>query len=341
MTIIIMEMSKRMNTISDIAKLAGVAKSTVSRYLNGGFVSDATREKIKRVINETGYVPNAFAQSLKAKKTNIIGTIVPRLDSYASSQTLIGIDEKLKELNYQMLISNTSQDIEREIDSIYNLANQKAAGIILIATQVTDAHLEAINKVKIPVVLVGQKCDNVYNVIHDDYSAAYDMGKYILGMGYQKIAYLGVTEKDISVGVNRREGFKRAISEKGNCEVRYYKTSFKIEEAAKKASEIIDNFKPSIIICATDNIAIGTLKAAQLKKMMIPRDLAITGFGGYEITQIIHPILTTVKLYFKDAGSIAADSIIKLINDERIPSMILSKYKIIEGETIDNTKNIE
>jgi LacI family transcriptional regulator, sucrose operon repressor len=336
-----MEMNKRMITISDIAQLAGVAKSTVSRYLNGGFVSDATREKIERIINETGYVPNAFAQSLKAKKTNIIGAIVPRLDSYASSQILIGIDEKLREFNYQMLISNTSQDVEREIESIYSLANQKAAGIILIATQVTEAHLEAIKKVNIPVVLVGQKSDNVYSVIHDDYSAAYDMGKYLLEKGYRKIAYLGVTEKDISVGVNRREGFKRAISERENCEVRYYETSFIIEEAVTKASEIIEDFKPSIIVCATDNIAMGTLKAAQLKGIRVPLDLGITGFGGYEVTQIIHPTLTTVKLYFKDAGRTAADSIIKLINEDKVPSTILSKYKIIEGESIDNNKKME
>lgn len=89
-----------MNTIADIAKIAGVGKSTVSCYLNGGSISESTKKKIERVINSTGYVPNTFAQSLKAKKTNIIGTIVPRLDSFTSSQILIGIDEQLRNLNY-------------------------------------------------------------------------------------------------------------------------------------------------------------------------------------------------------------------------------------------------
>src|SRR5688572_30078934 len=112
-------------TIGEIAKLAGVAKSTVSRYLNGGSVSVATRLKLERVIKETGYVPNTFARSLKAKKTNIIGTIVPRLNSYAATQTLIGIDEELREQGYQLLISNTSQSLDREIESIYSLENQK------------------------------------------------------------------------------------------------------------------------------------------------------------------------------------------------------------------------
>ena len=146
-----------MSTIIDIAKLAGVAKSTVSRYLNGGSVGEATKKKIQKAIKETGYSPNPFAQSLKAKKTNIIGTIVPRLDSYASSQTLIGIDEQLKKMNYQMLISNTSQNLEREIESIYSFANQKMAGIILLATEITDQHIQAFESVKVPVLLIGQE----------------------------------------------------------------------------------------------------------------------------------------------------------------------------------------
>ena len=135
-----------MNTIEDIARLAGVAKSTVSRYLNGGSISESTKKKIERIINETGYAPNSFAQSLKAKKPNIIGTIVPRLDSFATSQILMGIDEQLMEQNYQMLISNTSQVVEREVESVYSLSNQKVAGILLLSTEITNAHLKAFSE---------------------------------------------------------------------------------------------------------------------------------------------------------------------------------------------------
>jgi len=327
-----------MKTIADIAQLSGVAKSTVSRYLNGGSVSESTKRKIERVINETGYVPNTFAQSLKAKKTNIIGTIVPRLDSFAASQILIGIDEQLRNLNYQMLISNTSQDLEREIESIYSLYNQKVAGIILLATQITDAHLEAFERIKLPVILVGQQHDKVYSLIHNDESSAYDIGKYVLEKGHRKIAYLGVTEKDIAVGLKRKEGFKRAISEMENCEVRYYETTFKMEDAVGITTSIIDTFDPSIIVCATDNIALGVLKAANVKGLSVPSDLSITGFGGYQVTEITHPGLTTVKFYYKDAGGRAAESLIKLLKGEGIPSIILSDYQIIERESVDKGK---
>ncbi|MBT2655053.1 LacI family DNA-binding transcriptional regulator [Bacillus sp. ISL-18] len=328
-----------MKTIADIARLSGVAKSTVSRYLNGGSVSELTKKKIERVIKETGYIPNTFAQSLKAKKPNIIGTIVPRLDSYATSQTLIGIDQQLRELNYQMLISNTSQDLDREIENIYTMARQKVAGIILLATQITDTHFEAFQQLQIPILLVGQEHKEVYSVIHNDYEAGYDMGRYILSKGHRKIAYLGVTEKDIAVGVKRKEGFRKAIQEARGCEVKYYETSFRMAESITIVPQIIDEFNPSLIVCATDNIALGAIKAAHLKGIRIPEDLSITGFGGYEVTEIVHPSLTTVKFYYRDAGQVAAQSMVRLLSSEDLPPVIFSKYKIIERESVDNLYN--
>jgi LacI family transcriptional regulator, sucrose operon repressor len=323
-------------TIGEIAKLAGVAKSTVSRYLNGGSVSVATRLKLERVIKETGYVPNTFARSLKAKKTNIIGTIVPRLNSYAATQTLIGIDEELREQGYQLLISNTSQSLDREIESIYSLENQKIAGIILLATQITDEHLDAFQKVDVPVLLVGQQHDQCYSLIHDDETAGYEIGKYVLSQGHRKIAFLGVTENDIAVGVKRKRGFQKAIQHETDCEVTYFETSFNIKEAIKKFPSIIEEYKPSIFVCATDNIALGILKAAQMEGLNVPRDLSITGFGGYEVTEVIHPGITTAKFFYQEAGELAAKKIVKLVNGEEVAKVTVSNFDILLRNSVDS-----
>ncbi|OIJ18069.1 LacI family transcriptional regulator [Anaerobacillus alkalidiazotrophicus] len=324
-----------MNTIADIAKIAGVAKSTVSRYLNGGSISDKTKKKIEKVMEETGYMPNTFAQSLKAKKTNIIGIIVPRLDSYATARTLIGIDEYLRECNYQMFVSNTSLDLEREIESILTLTKQKVAGIILLATEITERHIEIIKTIQIPVIVVGQEHQQLYSIVHNDYEAAYELGKYVLEQGHRKIAYLGVSEKDIAVGVKRKEGFKKAMQEIKGCEVKYFETSFKIAEALIKVPSIIKEYQPSMIVCATDNIAIGALKAAYMNGLTIPKDLSITGFGGYEVTEMMNPGLTTAKFFYQDAGRMAANSIVKLVNGEKISKKTLSKFEIIIRESVD------
>ncbi|RFU60464.1 LacI family DNA-binding transcriptional regulator [Peribacillus glennii] len=325
-----------MVTIADIAKIAGVSKSTVSRYLNGGSISDATRKKIERVIDANSYSPNKFAQSLKAKKTNIIGTIVPRLDSYATSQTLIGIDEQLRELDCQLVISNSSQDLNREIENIYSLAKQKVAGIILLATEITDGHLEAFRQAQIPVILVGQQHDQLHSIIHKDYESGYELGKYVLQKGHRNIAYLGVTEKDIAVGIKRKEGFKKAVEGQPDTLVHYFETSFNIKGAMERVPEIIEEYQPSIIVCATDNIALGALKAAYMKGLRVPEDLSLTGFGGYDITEITYPGITTAKFYYKEAGRMAAKDITKLVNGEELGKISFTKYEIIERESVDN-----
>lgn len=321
-------------TISDIAAIAGVAKSTVSRYLNGGSVSLATRQRIEKVIKEHQYVPNTFAQSLKARKTNFIGTVVPRLDSFASSQTLMGIDEQLREANFQMLISNTSQDMKREIEAIYDFARQKVSGIILLAAQIHDDHLKAAEEINIPILLLGQENAHLHSLIHDDYHAGYVIGKHILEMGHRNIAYLGVTEKDIAVGVRRKEGFQKSL-EGTDCSVSYYETGFKMTDAMETASRLLEEISPSIIVCATDNIALGVMKAAYLKQIAIPEELSVTGFGGYDVTEIIHPTLTTIRFFYKEAGKLAAHHIMKLVREERIDPVTTMEFELLKRESVD------
>ena len=325
-------------TIADIARIAGFAKSTVSRYLNGGSVSKETSKRIEEVILETGYSPNRFAQSLKAKQTKIIGTIVPRLDSFATNQTLIGIDEQLRDLDYQVLISNTSQNVQRELENLNTLQKQRVAGIILLATVITEEHIETVNQADIPSVIVGQQQEQMYSVIHNDIGAAYQLGQEVLKMGHRKIAYLGVTEKDIAVGIKRKEGFKKAADEIPDCTVRYFETSFKIEDAVEKVEEMLKDFVPTLIVCATDNIAFGALKALQKNGLRVPQDISITGFGGYSMTEFTNPEITTVKFRYKDGGKIAAQNIVKLINQEEIPKITTLKYDIIHRESVDMKK---
>ncbi|MCM3172467.1 LacI family DNA-binding transcriptional regulator [Paenibacillus sp. MER 99-2] len=322
-------------TISDIAQMAGVAKSTVSRFLNGGSVSENTRQKIEQIIKQYNYVPNTFAQSLKAKKTSIIGTVVPRLDSFATSQTLIGIDEELRNNQYQMLIANTSQDMKREIDGIYDFARQKVSGIILLAAEVTEAHLKAIEEIGIPVLLVGQQHPNIHSLVHNDDQAGYEMGKYIVQQGHRNIVYLGVTERDQAVGIHRKQGFKRAIAECGECQVTYHETSFKMSEAVVTAEAIVRDRKATIIVGATDNIALGVMKTAFSNKIRIPQELSITGFGGYDITEMIHPTLTTVKFHYLQAGKLAADHIIRLVQGGVVEKQTVLDVEIIPRESVD------
>ena len=123
-------MTNKKMTMADIAELSGVAKSTVSRYFNGGYVKQATKDKIQKVIEEYNYEPNAFAR-LKAKKSNVIGVVVPTLNSKITSRVITSIDRYLRDRDYTKLIKNSDHDIDLELQNIQRLMNQNVDGILL------------------------------------------------------------------------------------------------------------------------------------------------------------------------------------------------------------------
>lgn len=297
-------------TIADVAKLAGVAKSTVSRYLNGGYVSEQTREKIELVIKQTKYEPNNFAQSLKAKVTNFVGVIVPRLNSFTVSLTLKGIDEKLREAGYQMLISNTDQSRERELESLKNFSNQRVAGVILMSVGLTATHAKIIKEINTPVLSVGQSHDLIPSLVYADEEAGFVLGEYLLECGHRKMIYVGVTEQDVAVGVKRKQGFYKALVGAEACEIQYYESGFLMKDGYQ-LFETLDLKGATMVVCATDNIALGVMKALGQRGIQIPKDVSVTGFGDYEVADIMG--LTTMKYPYEETGKLAANKI--LIND--------------------------
>ena len=147
-------------TIIEFAKIAGVSKSTVSRYFNDGYVSETAVEKIERAIKETGFRPQRQAQSMRTKKTNLIGVILPKISSSTISRIVDGISTELKKDGYNVLLGNTDLDIEKEIDYLNIFKNNEVDGIIFLAKTISNRHLEIIENLKIPIVIIGQNIEN-------------------------------------------------------------------------------------------------------------------------------------------------------------------------------------
>ena len=304
-----------MATIQDIAKKAGVTKSTVSRYLNGGSISAETAQKIEKVIKEENYTPSPFARSLKAKFSSMIGVIVPRVDSAATALTLMGIDEVVEELNYELIMNNARQDSQREIKAIEAFARNKVAGIILIATEITSDHIKAIKKCPVPVVIVGQEHHEIHSVIHDDYQAGFELVENLAELGYHELTYVGVSKRDHAVGVVRKEGIFSGAKVHQFERVEQLEGDFSTQKALKIGMELFKEENHSLVIAATDNIAVALMKAAQQCGRKIPEEVAIAGFGGYEIGQFMNPTLTTVEYQFKEAGRVSMKVLEKLIRN--------------------------
>lgn len=328
-----------MVTIKDIAQQAGVAKSTVSRYLNGGSVSKKTKAKLDQIVNETGYAPNTFAQSLKAKKTNMIGTIIPRLDSFATNAILASIDKELRNRQYQLIITNTNQNVAREVENIYTLAKQKVDGIILLATVVTEAHRKAIAEVKIPVLLLGQSAEGLHTIVHQEYEAGFKMGSYATDLGHKQFLYFTVLKDDEAIGQLRSKGVLDALENGSGTSVEVIETNFSFSKAYEKAMSVLATTSATYILCATDNIALAVMKAAHTLGLSIPNDFSLSGFGGYEVTSIVTPTITTVKYPYKQLGSLSVTNLIEIIEGEdTIRNLELPNDLVMRESTIPYKK---
>src|SRR5699024_2731535 len=148
-----MKGGKRMVTLNDIAKMANVSKSTVSRYLNNGSVSQKTREKLDEIVQQTGYQPNLLAQSLKAQKSNIVGVIIPRYGSPSTNEVIKGIDTIAYAEDIKLMIMNSDLDIERTKKNLRLLQRQKVGVIILLATAIDKELEEQLKTSKTPILL--------------------------------------------------------------------------------------------------------------------------------------------------------------------------------------------
>ena len=325
---------KEHSTIDDVAAMAGVAKSTVSRYLNGKPVREESARRIQQAIDHYHYEANVFAR-LSAKQSHIIGIILPGFDSVTTPRVLTAIDKYLRAKSYTPLFINTEADLAYEVRSIGSLARMNVDGIILVATCITPAHEKAVAAVKTPVVFMGQEFASGVSILDDNLAAGEALGRYIAGRGLSRVGFLWVSEDDIAVGQQRKEGVLRGLQACGVTDVRNYLADFTYQTALSVARNILrDPDRPEVLVCATDRIAYGVYKAARELGLRIPEDIAVTGFGGYETSELMTPPLTTVCFDVETAACVCADTVLKLLEDEPVSQTQLVGYHCIPGESV-------
>ncbi len=327
-------------TIVDIAKMAGVGTTTVSRYFNGGNLKKETRERIKEIVDKYNYTPNTFAKALKSIDSKIIGVIVPCLHSYISGNTLKYLDKELKENNYETLIMNANFDENKQLEYIKKLARMNVDGIILLPTTMSKAYESTIKSIDVPVVMLGQEGEYTYSVEYNDFNAARDLTNYVLASGHKKIAYLGVGEDDIAVGYYRKLGVLRAL-EKYNLEPENILiTNFGMEEGYEIVKENIEKLKEdSCLICATDNLAYGAIKALEEEGLNVGEDYSVAAFGDYTSSALLKSPLTTIKFDLKDAAKQTVEMLLNVIKKEETAMKLLIGYELkIRDSVVDLNK---
>lgn len=304
--------------MKDVAELAGVSSAAVSRYLNGGYISADKAERIKQAIELTGYVRSSQARALRTGSTKLIGVIVPKINSESVSRITAGIGQVLGRRGYQMLLANTDNVANRELEYLDLFQNHPVDGIVLVATMITDEHRRAIESCRVPIVLIGQHVEGAACVYHDDYEAAFELGRALAGRVDGKIAYIGVTEEDRAAGFDRRRGFEAGLrAAAGNpLDAALIRLgSFTLDSGYRAARELlVDAPDVSFVACATDTMAAGALRAIDEVRGMGEGIHRVSGFGDNAFLRALTGGIPTVHYGYLTSGVEATNMLLNTLD---------------------------
>ncbi len=327
-----------MASLHDVARLAGVSKSTVSRVMNNEYgVKEATKIKVLQAVKECGYVVNQVAKDLKSQTTNLVGVIVPRVSSHATAQGVDGLTAVLEQAGKQVLLANTHQEHTKEIEYIQLFNQKRVEGIILYATHLAPGLVEAIRASAVPVVLVGQdgSLHDIPSIVHDDFRVGYEAGRRLAERGCQHIVFLGVQPDDQAVDGQRGEGLTAFLSGQGLALQSHLHSDFSMESGYALTRQLMAE-RPDTdgLFCATDRLAVGAIKALREMGLTPGQQVKVLGVGNDELAYVSQPALSTFNYAFDKAGENAAKMLLDRIEQRgfEMSKMVLT-FTNIERET--------
>lgn len=316
-------MSKRV-TIKDIAKALDVSISTVSRALKDNpEISLKTRELIKKTAKDMNYRPNPIAVALKTSKSHTIGIIVPKIVNTFYAAVVEGIEEVADKHGYQVFVSSTNEDFQKEKKYVNAYLNSRADGVILSLSRGTEDfdHIQHLQDLGVPTVLFDRTTKNlkIPRVVTDDAQAAYKAVTHLINGGAKNIAMLS-GPKHLLIGRNRARGYKNALEKEGisfDPELVVH-SDFTIEKAQAAAKELLENKEVDAIFCLNDDLAIGAVYAAKELGLKIPTELAIVGFYNSKRSRYMNPSISTVDLNPHEVGVLTAGLLFEQITSGEV-----------------------
>ncbi|MFC5401532.1 LacI family DNA-binding transcriptional regulator [Cohnella soli] len=326
--------------IKDVAKMAGVSVTTVSRVLNGEkYVKDDLKEKVNKVIEELGYAPSQIARSLVRKKTNLIGVIVPDLTSSFYSTILSSIEDRASVNGYNLLVCNISEDIDKEYKYLNVFQEMRVEGIIIMHEKINEQIRAFIHKINTPVIFSSVKpMDQKFvSVIIDDYEAAYEATRYLIELGHEAIGFIGGDMRDITSGQNRYSGYRNAMSDRGKKlvfeHIRF--GDYKVQSGYDQMKEMLSaGNRPSAVFAVSDDMAVGAMNCIRDHHLRVPEDIAVIGFDGSQLTELVRPTLTSMEQPIHEMGRVTMDVLLKLIGGETLPDGdVILKHRLMIRES--------
>jgi LacI family transcriptional regulator len=308
-------------TIYDIASKLNISIATVSRALKDDpVVNKKTRKKVFQTAEEMSYRSNNFARNLRNQKTQTIGVIVPKLNSHFMSSVIAGIESVANSNGYNLIISQSSESVEKEIACTKTMFNNRVDGLLVSLAYNTEdlTHFDIFQKKNIPVIFFDRVMEDEYytNIIIENKKAAYEATMHLIEQGCKKIVHITASSKQ-NVYKNRLDGYKQALADH---EIKFDKknviTGNLSLEAGEAAAASILKMKPlpDGVFVANDNCAVGCMIALKNAGIRIPEDVAFVGFNNDAVSKVVEPNLTTINYPGYEMGEVAAHNLINHLN---------------------------
>ena len=332
------------STIKDVAKMADVSISTVSRVINDSKpVSPEARRRVLKAIEVLDYKPNEVARSLVTKKSNLIGVIVNDIGSTYVSSILRGVEEIGRMYKYDILLSSSYGEPEVEVKFAKLLLQKQVEGIIVISDTLNTKLLYRLEESNIPYINVNRfyNVDEHYTVGVNHKEATYQVTNYLVENGHKNIGLVYVRKDfDRTEEKIKEEGYLKVIKENG-----LEKNTVGIEGIQEK--DIVDNIDKieekikngvTAFVTTQDEVGIHLQNALLDRGYKIPEDVSITGYGATEITELARPKLTSLKVPYYDIGAVAIRKILKEIKKEESDDKVYLPARIIEKDSVKKIK---
>lgn len=311
-----------MITIKDVARLAEVSISTVSRVINDSKpVSPEVRRKVLKVIEETGYKPNDVARSLVTRRSYLIGVIINNLAQSYVADVVRGIEEIGKMYGYDILLCSSYSSKETQEKYLQLLDRKQAEGLFLVGSKFDDEIIELAKSLNKPCIYFTRDVhENMNHISIDCNSAIYEMTKYLVQEGHKKIIYASDFEDRTSVENDKISGYIKAVEDN---ELDFSKVYVAGGNKHNKAYElgktlVKDAGEFTAVVCSSDEIAIGIMDSFLDNGIKVPDDVSIVGFGNIREGKFVRPELTTIGEPYYDVGAVGMRMLIKMIKGDKI-----------------------
>lgn len=328
-----------MATIIDVAHQAQVSPSTVSRFLNGGYVKKETKARILKAIKDLDYVPSSKALSLRYGYTYTIGCVTPRINTDFCAEVINGIETALRMNGFNLMLLQARGSVHEEMNNTILLRKQKVDGIILVSPrEISEEELSLIKNDDLPIILVeGDPNTGLACVVPNNYRGGYMATEHLIEQGHRRIAHISGPEHWYTCR-ERLRGYRDALAAydipfnpewvlSGDM---YMKNGYEITRQLLSLPT-----PPTGFFAINDYTAVGVLKALEEAGLMVPKDAAVIGFDDIQISSFTKPTLTTIRQPMFDLGEAAAIRLINMIKSKRIEQAltILPVELIVRGST--------